>query len=85
MEHYNGSFGKLNFIICMIAVIFIVLGFVLMSGPGSSIEEGYDPDIFSMRRIVVAPTISFLGFILMIPGILLSGGKNMDNQNREEK
>ena len=40
-----------------------------MTGPGST--EGYfEPDIFSTRRIVVAPMISLFGFVFMIYGIL---------------
>ncbi len=41
----------------------IVLGFLLMLG-GSSTEE-FNPDIFSGRRIVVGPTMAFLGFVAM--------------------
>lgn len=36
-----------------------------MLGPGSSVEGGFNPDIFSTRRIAVGPTITFLGFLLM--------------------
>ncbi|MDE5626289.1 MAG: DUF3098 domain-containing protein, partial [Muribaculaceae bacterium] len=32
---------------------------------GSSTEEAFNPDIFSARRVVVGPTISFLGFLFM--------------------
>ena len=32
---------------------------------GSSTEQAFNPDIFSTRRIVVGPTIAFLGFIFM--------------------
>jgi hypothetical protein len=41
-----------------------------MSGGGSSIEGGFNPDIFSTRRIVVGPTVSFLGFLLMAFAII---------------
>jgi hypothetical protein len=47
----------------------IILGFLLMTGPGST--EGYfEPDIFSVRRIKVAPAICLFGFVFMIYGIL---------------
>ncbi|MBP1616996.1 MAG: putative rane protein [Bacteroidetes bacterium] len=64
------AFGKLNFIICGIAVFIIIVGFILMAGKGSSIEGGFEPDIFSTRRIVVAPVTCFIGFVIMIGGIL---------------
>ena len=40
-----------------------------MSGPGST-ETAFNPDIFSVRRIKVAPAVCFFGFIFMIYGIL---------------
>lgn len=49
----------------------IVIGFILMSGPGSSVEGGFNPDIFSTRRIVVGPTVTFLGFLCMVFAILI--------------
>ena len=49
---------------------FTKMNFILMSGGGSSIEGGFNPDIFSTRRIVVGPTVSFLGFLLMAFAII---------------
>ena len=60
---------KLNFILMIIAGVMIVLGFILMTGPGSTPEQ-YNPDIFSTRRIIVGPLFSFLGFVLMGIGII---------------
>lgn len=56
--------GKKNFVMMAIAGVMIVVGFLLMLG-GSSTEEAFNPDIFSARRVVVGPTISFLGFLFM--------------------
>ncbi len=70
MDKQTFAFGKLNYIICGIAVLLIILGFVLMTGKGSSIETGFEPDIFSSRRIVVGPMVSLFGFLMMIGGIL---------------
>lgn len=33
-------------------------------------EEAFNPDIFSTRRIVVGPTIAFLGFLFMAFAII---------------
>lgn len=59
-----------NFIIMIAAGILIVLGFILMTGSASGLDE-YNPDIFSTRRIVVGPFISFLGFLLMGIAIII--------------
>lgn len=63
-------FTKMNFIMMGACVALIIAGFILMAGGGSSIEGGFNPDIFSTRRIVVGPTVSFLGFLLMAFAII---------------
>lgn len=74
--------NKINFILMGIAAAMIVLGFLLMCGSSSSIEE-FNPDIFSTRRIVVGPTIAFLGFIFMAFGIIYRTKKEDNNNNKE--
>lgn len=64
------AFHKYNYILCGASIIIIIIGFALMSGPSSSIEGGFEPDIFSTRRIVIAPLICLFGFIFMIFSIL---------------
>ncbi|MBO7254880.1 MAG: DUF3098 domain-containing protein [Paludibacteraceae bacterium] len=64
----NSCFSKTNYIIVGIAILCILLGFVLMYGSSTSTE--FNPDIFSFRRITLAPIIVLGGFILMIIGIL---------------
>ena len=55
--------------ILIIACLLIVTGYVLMSGPGST-EQAFNPDIFSTRRIVVAPIVCLAGYLLVVVGIL---------------
>ena len=66
----NFALGKINYIIIAIAVLIIITGFLLMGGPSTTIEGGFEPDIFSARRIKVAPLTCFFGFLVMILGIL---------------
>lgn len=58
-----------NFIFMAIAGIMIVVGFLLMTGSGST-AESFNADIFSSRRIVAGPTIALLGFVFMGFGIM---------------
>ena len=69
MDKKTLAFGKKNYILLAIGMVIIILGFILMSGPGST-ETHFEPDIFSVRRIKVAPAVCFFGFIFMIYGIL---------------
>ncbi|KAA6342026.1 hypothetical protein EZS27_010200 [termite gut metagenome] len=69
MNKQNHVFDKTNFILLAIGMAVVILGFVLMVGP-SSTETAFEPDIFSARRIKVAPVICFFGFIFMIYAIM---------------
>lgn len=69
MDKRNFSFSKLNYLLLEIGVAAIVLGFLLMAGPGST-EAHFEPDIFSFRRVTLAPAVCFLGFIFVIFAIV---------------
>ena len=69
MEKRDFAFGRMNFILLAVGMLVVVIGFILMSG-GSSSEEAYNPDIFSTRRIVVAPIVCLLGFVSMIYAVV---------------
>lgn len=69
MENKNFAFGKTNYLLIGVSVLLIIIGFIMMSGSGST-DEAFNPDIFSKTRIVIAPLISFIGFLLVIVGIL---------------
>ncbi len=63
------AFGRMNYILLAVGMAVVILGFILMSGTGSS-ESAFNPDIFSARRIKLAPAVCFAGFAFMIYGIL---------------
>ena len=65
----NLAFGKMNYILLVVGVLIAVLGFVLMSGSGTT-EEAFNPDIFSDRRIKIAPMVSLLGFVVVVVAVL---------------
>ena len=68
-ERKKMAFDKTNFLLIAIGMVVIIIGFLLMMGP-SSTETHFEPDIFSVRRIKVAPVVCFLGFIFMIYAVL---------------
>ena len=69
MDKKNLALDKMNYILLAVGMAVVVLGFILMSG-GSSDETAYNPDIFSVRRIKVAPVVCLLGFVSMIYAVI---------------
>ena len=70
MDKRNFAFGKVNFIMLAVSIAIIIIGFWLMSGGKTTEETGFDPSIFSVRRIVVAPIVTMIGFASVIVAIL---------------
>ncbi len=69
MDKRNLAFDKINFILLAVGMIVVIIGFILMSGSGST-ETTYNPDIFSVRRIKVAPVVCLIGFVSIIYAII---------------
>ncbi|MBQ0007191.1 MAG: DUF3098 domain-containing protein [bacterium] len=65
----NSPLSKTNYIIIGISVLIIIVGFALMGGSSTEIE--FNPDVFSFRRITLAPIVCMIGFIGMIVGIMI--------------
>ena len=63
------AFSKKNYILLAIGMAIVILGLVLMSGSGSA-EGFFNADIFSARRIKVAPLVSLFGFVFIMFAIM---------------
>ncbi len=66
----NLLFSKENYKWMFIGLGFIALGFILMVGGGSKNPEVFNPEIFSWRRIRLAPFLVLTGFAIEIYAIL---------------
>ena len=69
MDKRNYAFGRMNFILLAVGMVIVIIGFILMGGDSSS-AEAYNPDIFSARRIKVAPVVCLAGFVMMIYAVV---------------
>ena len=69
MDKRDFAFDKKNFIMLAVGMAVVVIGFLLMSGDGST-EHAFNPDIFSARRIKVAPLVCLAGFVFMIYAVV---------------
>lgn len=68
-------FKKKNYQFMILGLIVIAVGFALMAGGGSDNPEVFNEDIFSWRRIRLAPTLVLIGFGIEAYAILLNPDK----------
>jgi hypothetical protein len=68
-------FGKRNYQFLFIGLGFMVLGFILMAGGKSNDPNVFNPEIYSFRRIRLAPTLVLIGLGIQAYAILLNPNK----------
>ena len=76
------AFSKKNYILLAVGMAIVILGLVLMSGEGSA-EGVFNPDIFSARRIKVAPIVCLLGFVSMIYAVVHKPAEGQETKKEE--
>ena len=59
----------MNYLLLAVGMIIVVIGFLLMTGPAST-ETAFEPEIFSARRVKVAPVVCLFGFVSMIYAVV---------------
>ena len=64
------AFGRINYLLMLTGIGLILLGFILMSGGRLDDPGKFNPEIFSFRRITLAPIVVMAGFILNIYAIV---------------
>ncbi|MFI5220556.1 MAG: DUF3098 domain-containing protein [Bacteroidia bacterium] len=64
------AFGKINYTLMLTGIGLIIIGFMLMAGGGSDDPKVFNPEIFSFRRITLAPLVVMSGFVLNIYAIV---------------
>jgi len=68
-------FTKKKYLILMLILSLLILGFVLMSGGGSNDPNVFNPEIFSFRRITLAPLI-IIGSYTALMWLILKKSSN---------
>ena len=72
MANKNQDFalGKENYQLLLVGFVIIIIGFILMIGGKSEDPAVFNPEIFSFRRITLAPMVVLFGFIFEIYAIM---------------
>jgi hypothetical protein len=64
------AFGKENYRLMLIGLAFIVVGFLLMIGGGSDDPNKFSEELFSFRRLTLAPVMILAGYVIEIFAIM---------------
>lgn len=59
-----------NYALIALGAVVIIIGFVLMAGGTAATAEQFNEDIFSFRRITLAPIVVVAGFAFEVYAIL---------------
>ncbi len=70
LQKQTFALGKENYKLLLIGFGIIVVGFILMVGGKSEDPSVFNPEIFSFRRITLAPVIVLFGFLFEIYAIM---------------
>lgn len=68
-------FEKKNYIIMLVGIAVIALGFILMAGGGSDDPAVFNEEIYNFRRIRLAPTLVLIGLAIEIYAIMAKSKK----------
>ena len=66
-------FGKQNFIILLIGIALLALGFILMLGGGSNDPDVFNEKMFDFQRITLSTILVLAGFVVEIVAIFWKG------------
>lgn len=78
------ALGRENYRLLLIGFAIIVIGFILMVGGRSDDPGVFNPEIFSFRRITLAPVIVLFGFLFEIYAIMRkTEGRKPESEDRK--
>ena len=66
-------FGKQNYILVLIGIALLVIGFLLMLGGGSDDPDVFNETMFNFQRLTLAPILVLAGFVVEIVAIFWKG------------
>ncbi len=70
MDKLRFPFSRQNYILLLIGLGVVILGYILMSGGKSDDPKVFNEAIFNARRIVIAPLMVLVGYGVVLVAIL---------------
>lgn len=69
-------FERKNYLIMVVGLVVILIGFALMAGGGSDDPEVFNEAIYNFQRIRLAPTLVLIGLGIQVYAIMANPGKS---------
>ncbi len=67
---FDFAFGKQNYILLIVGIVVLALGYILLVGGGSDDPAVFSYKIFDTQRMVIAPILMLAGFTIEIFAIM---------------
>jgi hypothetical protein len=64
------AFGKINFQLLLVSIALLLIGYFLMAGGKAENPAEFNPEVFSARRITIAPLVVLLGYCVGVYAIV---------------
>lgn len=75
---FDFVFGKKNYILMLVGVVVIAVGYLCLIGGGSEDPNVFNDAIFSARRMIVAPILIIAGLVIEVFAIMIKGDKKTE-------
>jgi hypothetical protein len=69
-EKLDFAFGKENYILMLVGFAVLLVGYLLMIGGGSDDPNEFSYKLFNTQRMIVAPIVLLIGFIIELVAIM---------------
>lgn len=79
-QKINFAFAKKNYVLLLIGLAFITLGFILMIGGGSDDPSEFSDGIFNFQRLTLAPILVLIGFVIAVFAIMIKPKEKEENR-----
>lgn len=67
---FDFAFGPKNYILMVIGIVLLGLGYILLSGGSSDDPNVFNAEMFNTRRMTVAPLMIVIGLVVEICAIM---------------
>lgn len=64
------AFAKQNYLLMVLGAVAVVIGFFLMSGGSSDDPNVFNEEIFSFRRVTLAPIVVLAGYAIVFYAVM---------------